>query len=65
LAKCRDQVDAGLVFIADDLGAWLVAALAEAGRNRLVTWAQASEQERARELGGRVLKVAELRPADR
>jgi hypothetical protein len=47
LAKCRDQVDAGLVFIADDLGAWLVAALAEAGRNRLVTWARGSDQERA------------------
>ena len=36
-----------MVFVADDLGAWLVALLADAGRKKLTTWALGSEQERA------------------
>lgn len=36
-----------MVFVADDLGAWLVAALADAGRRRLTEWALGSDQERA------------------
>ena len=36
-----------MVFVADDLGAWLVAALADAGRRRLTTWVLGSDQERA------------------
>jgi TIR domain/SEC-C motif len=38
---------AGMVFVADDLGAWLIFILAEAGRKKLTTWALGSEQERA------------------
>lgn len=36
-----------MVFVADDLGAWLVALLADAGRKRLTTWVLGSDQERA------------------
>jgi hypothetical protein len=36
-----------VVFAADDLGAWLVSLLADAGRRRLTTWALGTEQERA------------------
>ena len=36
-----------MVFVADDLGAWLVAALADAARRRLTTWILGSDQERA------------------
>jgi len=36
-----------MVFIADDLGAWLVAALADAGRRRLTTVVLGRDQERA------------------
>ena len=35
------------VFIADDLGAWLVALLADAGRKRLTTVVLGTEQKRA------------------
>jgi hypothetical protein len=38
---------AGVVFVADDLGAWLVGLLADAGRKRLTTMVLGSEQERA------------------
>ena len=36
-----------MVFVADDLGAWLVGLLADAARRRLTTWVLGSEQERA------------------
>ena len=36
-----------MVFIADDLGAWLVALVADAARKRLITWVLGSDQERA------------------
>src|ERR1039457_5472288 len=38
---------AGRVFVADDLGAWLVALLADRGRRRLTTVVLGSDQERA------------------
>ena len=34
-------------FVADDLGAWMVSLLADAGRKRLTTWVLGTEQERA------------------
>ena len=37
----------GVVFVADDLGAWLVAALADTGRRRLTTLVLGTDQERA------------------
>ena len=36
-----------MVFVADDLGAWLVALLADAGRKKLTTFMLGSDQERA------------------
>ena len=36
-----------MVFVADDLGAWLVGLLADAGRKKLTTWVLGSDQERA------------------
>jgi hypothetical protein len=38
---------AGVVFVADDLGAWLVAVLADAGRRRLTQFMLGSDQDRA------------------
>jgi hypothetical protein len=38
---------AGVVFVADDLGAWLVGLLADAGRKKLTDLMLGSEQERA------------------
>jgi tetratricopeptide (TPR) repeat protein len=38
---------AGVVFVADDLGAWLVGLLADAGRRKLAVLVLGSEQERA------------------
>jgi hypothetical protein len=38
---------AGVVFVADDVGAWLIGALADAGRKKLVTVVLGSDQERA------------------
>jgi hypothetical protein len=37
----------GVVFVADDLGAWLVGLLADAGRRKLVAFVLGDEQERA------------------
>jgi hypothetical protein len=37
----------GVVSVADDLGAWLVGLLAEAGRKKLTTLVLGSDQERA------------------
>ena len=36
-----------MVFAADDLGAWSVGSLADAGREKLTTWVLGSNQERA------------------
>ncbi len=52
-------------FIADDLGAWLVALLADSGRKRLVTWVLGTEQERALRQAATAaigLVAGELRP---
>src|SRR5690348_16825144 len=38
---------AGVMFVADDLGAWLVGVFADAGRKKLATWVLGSDQERA------------------
>jgi len=43
----RTRETAGVVFVADDLGAWLVGLLADAGRKKLTTMVLGSEQERA------------------
>ena len=45
-----------MVFVADDLGAWLVGLLADAGRKKLITVVLGSEQERA------LRQAAALRP---
>ena len=37
----------GMVFVADDLAAWLVGLLADAGRRRLIVWVLGTDQERA------------------
>jgi hypothetical protein len=58
--------DTGIVvFIADDLGAWLVGLVADAGRRRVTDWVLGSEQERAlRQAVTAALQgtAAELRP---
>jgi hypothetical protein len=36
-----------VVFVVDDVGAWLVGLLADAARRRLTTWVLGSDQERA------------------
>jgi hypothetical protein len=36
-----------MMFVADDLAAWLVGVLADAGRNRLIVWVRGTDQERA------------------
>jgi hypothetical protein len=41
------QDTGGVMFVADDLGAWLVALLADAGRKRLIRSLLGSEQDRA------------------
>ena len=54
-----------MAFVADDLGAWLVAKLADAGGQRLITWVLGSEQERALRRAATVavlLTAADLRP---
>ena len=38
---------AGVVFVADDLAAWLVGLLADAGRKKLTTLVLGTDQERA------------------
>jgi tetratricopeptide (TPR) repeat protein len=58
--------NAGMVFVADDLGAWLVALLADAGRRRLTTLILGSEQERALRQAATAavqLTAAELSPS--
>ncbi len=57
--------DAGMVFVADDLAAWLVGMLADAGRKRLTAWVLGSDQERALRRAAMAavqLTAAELRP---
>lgn len=56
-----------MVFVADDLGAWLVAVLADAGRRQLATLVFGGEQQRAlrRAATSAVQHTAqELRPDD-
>jgi hypothetical protein len=58
---------AGMVFIADDLAAWLIGVLAEAGRKKLTTLVLGSEQERALRSAATTAvqsTVTELRPGD-
>src|ERR1019366_639659 len=53
-------------FVADDLGAWLVGLLADAGRRRVTTWVLGTEQERALRQAATAavgLTAAELAPA--
>ena len=56
-----------MVFIADDLGAWLVGLLADAGRRKLTNWVLGSDQERAlrQAATAAVARIAaDLRPDD-
>ncbi len=56
-----------MVFVADDLGAWLIGALADAGRKKLTSLVLGSEQERALRSAATLavqLTAAELRPGD-
>jgi tetratricopeptide (TPR) repeat protein len=56
-----------MVFVADDLAAWLVGLLADAGRKKLTSLVLGSEQERALRAAGTAavqLTVGELRPGD-
>jgi tetratricopeptide (TPR) repeat protein len=58
---------AGVPFLADDLGAWLVAVLADAGRRRLIGLVHGSDQERALRQAAAVavqLTAGELFPED-
>ena len=53
------------MFVADDVGAWLVGLLADAGRRRLSTLVLGTDQERAlRRVAGTAVQLtaAELRP---
>ena len=45
MAVCLDN--GGVALVADDLGAWLIGLLADAGRRKLVTFVLGDEQERA------------------
>ena len=52
-------------FVADDLAAWLIGLLADAGRKKLTTWGLGTEQERAlRQAASAAVGLAagELRP---
>ncbi len=56
-----------MVFVVDDLGAWLVGVIADAGLNRLTTLVLGSDQERALRQAARTAvqrAVEELSPAD-
>jgi hypothetical protein len=58
---------AGMVFVADDLGAWLVFILAEAGRRKLTSLAFGDAQKRALRSASMVAvqrTAAELCPGD-
>jgi len=57
----------GVAFVADDLGAWLVGVLADAGRRKLVAFVLGDEQVRALHQACRAAlaaTAAELRPGD-
>ena len=58
---------AGVVFVADDFAAWLIGALADAGRKKLVALVLGSDQERALRAAATATvqrTAAELRPGD-
>jgi tetratricopeptide (TPR) repeat protein len=62
----RWQTDS-MVFVADDLGAWLVGLLADAGRRKLTSFVLGGDQERALRLAGAAavqVTVSELCPKD-
>jgi tetratricopeptide (TPR) repeat protein len=65
LAKCMPQRHAGMVFVADDLAAWLISVLADAGRKKLIKFVLGTDQDRAlRRAATDALKLtaSELRP---
>jgi Tetratricopeptide repeat len=67
LAKRLTGRHPGVVFVADDLGAWLVGLLADAGRKKLTTLVLGTDQERALRSAATsaVQRTAEqLRPGD-
>ena len=56
-----------MVFVADDLAAWLIGLLADAGRKRLTTFVLGSDQERALRSAATAamqLTATEFRPDD-
>ena len=56
---------AGIVFVADDLGAWLIGLLADAGRKKLTSLVLGTDQQRALRsvaTAAVVLTARELRP---
>ena len=56
-----------MVFVADDLGAWLIGVLADAGRKKLTTLVLGTDQERALRSAATAavqLTAGELRPGD-
>lgn len=56
-----------VVFVADDLGAWLVGLLADAGRKKLTTFVLGTDQQRALRMAAKAavqLTAAELCPED-
>jgi hypothetical protein len=54
----------GVAFVVDDLGAWLVGLLADAGRRKLVAFVLGDEQVRALHRAALTATAAELRPGD-
>lgn len=65
----RDDIlgDAGVVFVADDLGAWLIEVLADSGRRKLTGLILGTDQERALRSAARTAiqrTAAELLPAN-
>jgi hypothetical protein len=65
LAVCLHN--GGVDLVADDLGAWLIGLLADAGRRKLVSFVLGDEQERALHRACQAAltaTAAELRPGD-
>lgn len=67
MAECLAERHAGRVFVADDLAAWLIGLLADAGRKKLTSLILGTDQERAlrQATTSAVQRTAdELRPGD-
>lgn len=67
MAERHKRRDSGMVFVADDLAAWLIAALADSGRKRLAALILGTEQQRAlRKAAATAVRrtAADLRPDD-